>query len=202
MNTRRGSTVVVATHNAGKLAEFRELLAPYGLELRSAAEFGLGEPVETEDSYIGNARIKAIAARVATGLPALADDSGIEIEALGGQPGIRTADWAEGPGGRDFGRAMHRAHAMLVESGRPEPWRARFRCALVLSHADGVETAVEGACEGRFIWPMRGAMGHGFDPIFLPDGGDRSFAELSQAEKNRISHRAVAVRRLGAACFT
>lgn len=193
--------LVVATHNLGKLEEFRGLLAGYPVELVSAAELGLPEPEETESSFLGNARIKARAAASGSGLPALADDSGIEIDALDGGPGVYTADWAEGPGGRDFIRAMTRAHDALLASGRPEPWTARFRCTLVLAWPDGHEEAFEGRIDGRCVWPMRGAQGHGYDPMFQPDGFDVTLGELPLAEKNRISHRADAVRRFAAACL-
>lgn len=193
--------LVVATHNLGKLEEFRGLLAGYPVELVSAGELGLPEPAETESSFLGNARIKAHAAASASGLPALADDSGIEIDALDGAPGVYTADWAEGPGGRDFVRAMTRAHDALVASGRPEPWTARFRSTLVLAWPDGHDEAFEGRIEGRCVWPMRGAQGHGYDPMFQPDGFEVTLGELPLSEKNRISHRAAAVRRFAAACL-
>lgn len=193
--------LVVATHNLGKLEEFRALLAGHPVELVSAGELGLDEPAETETSFLGNARIKAHTAAGASGLPALADDSGIEIDALDGAPGVYTADWAEGPGGRDFVRAMTRAHEALVAGGRPEPWTARFRATLVLAWPDGHEESFEGRIEGRCVWPMRGASGHGYDPMFQPDGFDVTLGELPLAEKNRISHRADAVRRFAAACL-
>lgn len=193
--------LVVATHNLGKLEEFRALLAGHPVELVSAGELGLAEPAETETSFLGNARIKAHAAAGASGLPALADDSGIEIDALDGAPGVYTADWAEGPGGRDFVRAMTRAHGALLASGRPEPWTARFRATLVLAWPDGHEESFEGRIEGRCVWPMRGVGGHGYDPMFQPDGREVTLAELPIAEKNRISHRAAAVRRFVAACL-
>lgn len=193
--------LVVATHNRGKLEEFRGLLAGYPVELVSAADLGLAEPAETETSFVGNARIKAHAAAKASGLPSLADDSGIEIDALDGAPGVYTADWAEGPGGRDFVRAMTRAHDALVASGRPEPWTARFRCTLVLAWPDGHDEVFEGRCEGACVWPRRGAEGHGYDPMFQPAGLDVTLAEMPLAEKNRISHRAEAVRRFASACL-
>ncbi len=193
--------LVVATHNRGKLEEFRTLLAGQPVELVSAGDLGLPEPAETEASFLGNARIKAHAAARGSGLPALADDSGLEVDALGGAPGVHTADWAEGQDGRDFGRAMRLTHARLVESGAPEPWTARFRCTLVLAWPDGHEEAFEGRIEGRCVWPMRGAEGHGYDPMFQPDGAATTLGELTLAEKNRISHRAEAVARLMAACL-
>lgn len=201
--TRRLDTgrLVVATHNTGKLEEFRALLSGYPVELVSSGDLGLVEPEETETSFLGNARIKAHSAASASGLPSLADDSGIEIDALDGAPGVYTADWAEGPGGRDFVRAMTRAHDALVASGRPEPWTGRFRCTLVLAWPDGHDEAFEGRIEGRCIWPMRGAQGHGYDPMFQPDGFDLTLGELPFSEKNRISHRADAIRRFAALCL-
>jgi XTP/dITP diphosphohydrolase len=194
-----GGTLLVATHNAGKLQEIAAMLAPLGIACRSNADHGLPEPEETEATFLGNARIKARAAVAATGLPALADDSGIEIEALDGRPGVHTADWAETPSGRDFGLAMQRAHDELVACGVPQPWRARFRATMVLLHPDGAEQVFEGAVEGQLVWPIRGATGHGYDPMFQPDGHSRTFAEMAPEEKNAISHRARAVAALRAA---
>ncbi|MBP7003146.1 non-canonical purine NTP pyrophosphatase [Amaricoccus sp.] len=193
--------LVVATHNEGKLAEFRALLGGWPGELVGARALGLAEPAETEETFVGNARIKAHAAAQASGLPALADDSGIEIDALGGAPGVHTADWAEGPGGRDFVRAMTRAHDALVASGTAEPWTARFRCTLVIAWPDGEDAVFEGAVEGACVWPMRGAQGHGYDPMFLPAGSAATLGEMSAAEKNRLSHRAAAVAWFAAACL-
>lgn len=200
MRRFEGDTLLIATHNEGKLVEFASLLAPFGIACRSNADFGLPEPQETEDSFLGNARIKARAAVAATGLPALADDSGLEIDALDGAPGVRTADWAEGPAGRDFSVAMARAWTELEARGAPEPRTARFRATLLLLWPDCHEEVFEGAAEGRIVWPMRGEAGHGFDPIFQPDGGDETFAEMAPARKNAMSHRAMALRRM-AACF-
>lgn len=188
-----GDRLLVATHNAGKLEEMRSLLAPLGVSVISAGELGLQEPEESEDSFLGNARIKAHAAARATGMPALADDSGLEVAALDGAPGVRTADWAETPEGRDFGLAMRRTHEALTECGAPEPWRARFCCTLVLAWPDGGEAVFEGSADGRLVWPIRGAEGHGYDPMFLSDGEDLTFAEMSPERKNKISHRAKAL---------
>ncbi|TDL81145.1 non-canonical purine NTP pyrophosphatase [Palleronia sediminis] len=201
--TRRfeGRELVVATHNRGKLEEIADLLAPYGVTLSSNADHGLPEPVEDGTSFVENARIKAHAATRATGLPALADDSGIEIAALGGRPGIHTADWAETPEGRDFTMAMTRAHDELRASGAPEPWRAKFCCTLVLAWPDGHDEVFPGTMEGRIVWPMRGEQGHGYDPIFQPNGHDVTFGEMDRWAKNRISHRADAFARLVAGCF-
>lgn len=193
--------LLVATHNAGKLAEITALLAPYGVEVVGAAALGLTEPAETETSFVGNARIKAHAAARATGLPALSDDSGIVIDALDGAPGVYTADWAETETGRDFDMAMRRAHDALMASKQPQPWTARFCCTLVLAWPDGLDEVFEGTAEGWIVWPMRGARGHGYDPVFQPLGHDVTFAEMDPAEKNRISHRADAFRKLVTGCF-
>ena len=196
-----GERLLVATHNKGKLEEIADLLSPFGVAVVGAAEMDLPEPVETEDNFIGNARIKAHAAARATGLPALADDSGIAIDALGGAPGVYTADWAETPQGRDFILAMTRAHNELEALGAPEPHTARFCCTLVLAWPDGHDEVFEGVMPGQVVWPMRGDQGHGYDPIFQPDGYDITFGEMDRWEKNRISHRADAFKKLVAGCF-
>ncbi|MAU52145.1 MAG: non-canonical purine NTP pyrophosphatase, RdgB/HAM1 family [Roseovarius sp.] len=201
MRRLSGDTLLVATHNAGKLEEIAHLLQPFGVRVIGAAECNLPEPAETETTFVGNARIKAHAAARATGLPALADDSGIEIDALGGAPGVHTADWAETEAGRDFVMAMTRAHEMLVESKARQPWTARFRCTLVLAWPDGHDEVFEGTVDGWIVWPMRGTEGHGYDPIFQPEGHDVTFAEMDRWEKNRISHRAEAIRKFVAGCF-
>jgi XTP/dITP diphosphohydrolase len=193
--------LIVATHNRGKLAEIAELLARYPLEVVSAAALGLPEPAETEETFIGNARIKAHAAAGASGLPALADDSGIEVDALGGAPGVHTADWAETPEGRDFTRAMTRTWTELEAAGAPAPRTARFRCTLVLAWPDGHDEVFEGRIEGQCVWPMRGDRGHGYDPMFLPDGHDLTFGQMDPAVKNRISHRADAFGKFVAGCL-
>lgn len=198
--TRRltGDTLLVATHNRGKLDEIAALLSPLGIRVVGAAELGLAEPAETETTYVGNARIKASAAVRATGLPALADDSGIEVDGLGGKPGVHTADWAEGPGGRDFMRAMTRTWAELEAARAPFPRTARFRATLVLAWPDGREKIFEGKVEGEVVWPVRGSAGHGYDPMFVPAGHDRTFAEIGTEVKNRISHRADVIRKFAA----
>lgn len=201
--TRRldGDRLVVATGNAGKLEEMRELLAPRGVRVVSHRDHGLSDPEETEDTFLGNARIKARAAAEALGVPALADDSGIEVEALGGAPGVRTADWAETVSGRDFLVAMTRTHEALLASGAAEPWRARFVSVLVLAWPDGHEEVFEGFVEGRVVWPPRGAMGHGYDPVFVPEGETRTFGEMTHEEKNLVSHRGRSVRAFVEACL-
>lgn len=196
-----GTHLLVATHNTGKLEEISDLLAPFGVTLSSNADHGLPEPAETETTFVGNARIKAHAAAKAAGLPALADDSGITIDGLGGAPGVYTADWAETPQGRDFAMAMQRTWAELETVSAPYPRLAQFRCTLVLAWPDGHDEVFEGVMAGQIIWPMRGDQGHGYDPIFQPDGYKQTFGEMDRWEKNRISHRADAFRKLIAGCF-
>jgi XTP/dITP diphosphohydrolase len=197
-----GNRLLVATHNQGKLEEIAHLLGPYGVEVLSAAGFGLPEPAETETSFVGNARIKAHAAAQATGLPALADDSGLEVDALGGMPGVWTADWAETPQGRDFDMAMRRVWQELERANAPEPRRARFCCTLVLAWPDGQDIVFEGFMPGKIVWPMRGSLGHGYDPIFQPEGQEQTFGEMDRWQKNLISHRARAFQLFVEACFT
>lgn len=196
-----GDHLLVATHNMGKLEEMADLLAPFGVTLSSNADHGLPEPEETETTFVGNARIKAHAAAQAAGLPALADDSGITIDGLGGAPGVYTADWAETPQGRDFGMAMERAWAELEASNAPYPRLAQFRCTLVLAWPDGHDAVFEGVMPGQIVWPMRGDQGHGYDPIFQPEGHTQTFGEMDRWEKNKISHRADAFAKLIAGCF-
>ncbi len=201
MRRFQGKRLLVATHNAGKLDEMRALLAPYGVEVVGAAEAGLAEPVETEDTFAGNARIKACAAVEETGLPALSDDSGICVDALNGAPGVYTADWAETGNGRDFGMAMRRTWDELDAAGAPAPRKAQFRCTLVLMWPDGHDEIFEGVLPGQVVWPPRGAEGHGYDPIFMPDGHDVTLGEMSPQMKNSLSHRARAVEKLIGGCF-
>ena len=201
MRKFKGDTLLVATHNAGKLEEITNLLLPFGINIIGAAEKGLSEPDETETTFEGNARIKAHAACQATGLPALSDDSGIEIDALGGDPGVYTADWAETETGRDFVMAMTRTYDLLTETGAVPPWNARFCCTLVLAWPDGHDEVFAGTVEGQITWPMRGRQGHGYDPIFLPDGHSQTFGEMDRWEKNQISHRADAFGKMVTGCF-
>ena len=193
--------LLIATHNAGKLEEMRELLAPFGVSIVGAAELNLPEPEETETTFIGNARIKAHAAVKATGLPALSDDSGIEVDALDGAPGVYTADWAETPNGRDFMMAMTTTHEKLETANAAHPRTARFCSTLVLAWPDGHDEVFEGTVSGSLVWPVRGALGHGYDPMFMPDGYDITFAEMEFAKKNAISHRADAFNKLVTGCF-
>ncbi|KAA0913230.1 RdgB/HAM1 family non-canonical purine NTP pyrophosphatase [Aquicoccus porphyridii] len=195
------SELVIATHNAGKLREISALLEPFGVHVGSAAEHGLDEPDETEDNFAGNARIKAHFAARATGLPALSDDSGIMVAALDGAPGVYTADWAETPQGRDFAMAMEKVWNLLEEKSAPYPRKAAFVCTLCLAWPDGHDEVFEGRVEGQVVWPMRGANGFGFDPIFLPDGESETFGEMDPKRKDAMSHRADAFRQLVQGCF-
>ena len=201
--TRRfsGHQLLVASHNKGKLEEIARLLQPYGVAAVSAADLGLPEPAETESTFVGNARIKAHAAAKATGLPALSDDSGIEVEALSNAPGVYTADWAETPNGRDFEMAMSKTWSLLEAANAPFPRRARFCCTLVMAWPDGHDEVFAGMMAGQIVWPMRGNQGHGYDPIFQPDGFEVTFGEMDRWQKNEISHRADAFRNLVGGCF-
>ena len=196
-----GDKLVIATHNAGKLVEIAELLKPFGISVTSAGELGLEEPEETEDTFAGNARIKAHFAAKASGLPALSDDSGITVDALDGAPGVYTADWAETPTGRDFPMAMKKVWDLLEAKNASEPRTAAFNCTLCLAWPDGHDEIFEGRVEGRLVWPMRGENGFGFDPIFLPTGHDLTFGEMNPADKKAISHRADAFAKLVQGCF-
>ena len=191
-----GQRVVIATHNKGKLEEFAELLRPYGVDAVSAGALGISEPAETETTFEGNARIKAVNACAASGLPAIADDSGLCVEALNGDPGVYTADWA-GPD-RDFTRAMRLVEEKLQAAGATTPAqrRGRFMCTLVVRWPDGAERVYVGEAPGHLVWPPRGQLGHGYDPVFMPDGEPRTFAELTHDEKNALSHRGRALKKL------
>jgi XTP/dITP diphosphohydrolase len=193
--------ILFATHNAGKLEELQELFKPHGVKVVGAAEMNLPEPDETEDTFVGNARIKAHAAAKATGLPALSDDSGIQVEALDNAPGVYTADWAETPNGRDFLMAMTKTHTLLEEKSAPHPPRARFCATMVLAWPDGHDEVFEGRVNGTLVWPLRGELGHGYDPMFQPDGHEQTFAEMTHAMKNEISHRADVFAKLLKGCF-
>jgi XTP/dITP diphosphohydrolase len=200
--------LVIATHNPGKLAEMRGLLAPFGIAAQSAGELGLPEPKETGKSFGENARIKAMAAAKAIGRPAFADDSGLVVDALGGDPGIHSARWA-GPD-KDFRYAMNRIQTLLIERGAklPEQRRAHFGAALCLAWPDGQVEAFEGRIDGVVTWPPRGDQGFGYDPLFLPNGFDRTFGQMSAEEKHGLppkgqglSHRARAFVKLADACL-
>ncbi|ABV95195.1 nucleoside-triphosphatase [Dinoroseobacter shibae DFL 12 = DSM 16493] len=202
MSRFKDKTLLVASHNKGKIEEIAHLLEPYGVRVTSAAAHGLSEPEETETTFVGNARIKAHYAAKETGLPALADDSGLEVLALDGAPGVYTADWAETPTGRDFEMAMVKVHDALIAKGAERPWRARFCCTLVLAWPDGTDMVFPGTMKGQLVWPMRGSQGHGYDPMFQPDGYAQTFGEMDRWEKNKVSHRADAFRKLTVACFS
>jgi len=196
-----GDQLLVATHNAGKLNEITEILAPHGVTVVGAGDMDVPEPEETEDTFVGNARIKAHAAAKATGLPALADDSGLSIDALGGAPGVYTADWAETETGRDFKKAMTRANDEITAAGPDAPRTAQFRCTLVLAWPDGHDEVFEGVMPGSLVWPIRGEGGFGYDPMFMPEGLDVTCAEMPKEEKNKISHRGRALQAFVAGCF-
>ena len=190
-----GTKIVVASHNEGKVREIRDLLRPYGLETVSAAELNLPEPEETEETFSGNAKLKAVAAAKASGLPALSDDSGLAVDGLGGEPGIYAARWAELPHieketygqRRDFDMAMWHVNERLGENGDR---RARFICALCLAWPNGETSVYEGTVEGEMIWPPRGEKGFGYDPMFQQLGATKTFAEIEPEAKHAISHRA------------
>ncbi|OYZ15525.1 MAG: non-canonical purine NTP pyrophosphatase, RdgB/HAM1 family [Sphingomonadales bacterium 28-64-96] len=184
--------LVLATHNPGKVVELAELLNPHGLDVVSAGELGLPEPDETETSFIGNARLKALSAATLSGLPAIADDSGLCVDGLDGAPGIYSARWA-GPG-KDFSVAMARVNDELGTN----PRTAHFICALCVAWPDGHTEAVEGRVDGTLVWPPRGQNGFGYDPMFLMDGKAETYGEMPRAEKEADNHRARAFRQLDA----
>jgi XTP/dITP diphosphohydrolase len=203
--TKRGrlaARLVVATHNPGKLREFGELLAPFGVEPVGAAELGLDEPEETGSTFRDNSLLKALAAARGSGLVALADDSGLCVEALDGAPGIYSARWAGAA--KDFGAAMARVERELEARAATPPWRAAFVCVLALAYPDGAVETFEGRVDGTLVFPPRGTAGFGYDPIFRPDGHERTFGEMSAEEKHGIpadgslalSHRARAFQEL------
>lgn len=193
-----GKKLLVASHNPGKVREIGELVAPYAIEVISAGDLNLPEPEETGDSFIANAELKALAAARASGMVALADDSGLSVDALDGAPGIYSARWG-GPA-KDFDLAMAKVHQALDEKKAQER-RAFFACALSLAWPDGHVESFEGRVQGAIVWPPRGKQGFGYDPIFQATGYDVTFAEMDPAEKHKISHRADAFARLIHACF-
>ncbi|MGB7693040.1 MAG: RdgB/HAM1 family non-canonical purine NTP pyrophosphatase [Pseudolabrys sp.] len=202
-------SVIIATHNPGKLREMRELLAPYGIATQSTGELGFPEPEETGTTFAENARIKAVAAARASGKPAIADDSGLVVDALGGEPGIHSARWA-GPD-KDFRAAMNRIQTLLIERGAktPEQRRAHFIAALCLAWPDGHVEDFEGHVDGVAVWPPRGDKGFGYDPLFRPDGFDITFGQMSADEKRglppqgrALSHRARAFMKLAETCLS
>ena len=191
-----GGRLVIASHNPGKVKEIAELLAPHKVTCVAAGELALAEPAETGGSFAANASLKATAAARAAGVPALADDSGLVVDALGGAPGVYSARWA-GPK-KDFAMAMQRVERQL---GPEADRRAHFVCALALAWPDGHVECFEGQVQGRLVWPPRGERGFGYDPIFLPEGRSQTFGEMDPVGKHAISHRAEAFRLLIAACF-
>ena len=207
MTRRLGSgSLVIATHNAGKLKEISALLEPHGMKCLSAGSLGLPEPAETGTTFVQNAMLKARAAAEASGIVALADDSGLSVAALGGRPGVYTADWAErqwfeGDPGRDWYMAMGKVEGLLQEQGADVDRSCAFHCVLALAWPDGEHAVYEGTVPGTLTWPPRGAMGFGYDPVFVPEGGEQTFAEIDPADKHAISHRADAFAKLVAEQF-
>ncbi len=195
-----GEKLVLATHNKGKLAEIRALLAPYGIEVVSAADLGVPEPEETGEAFEENARLKAVVSTFATGLPALADDSGLEVEALGGAPGVHTARWAGEP--RDFYAGMARVEKELRDKGALDGApRANFTCVLCLATPDGEAELFEGKVFGHLTFPPRGVNGFGFDPIFVADGQKLTFGEMAPEVKSPLTHRAAAFAKFAQSCL-
>ncbi len=194
----RDNHLVIASHNSGKVAEIADLLTPLGIAIESAAGLGLPEPHEDGMTFLENAMLKARSATLASNLPALADDSGLAVTALGGAPGIYSARWAETNDARDFTAAMSRVQAELGDSGDRS---AHFVCVLALAWPDGHVESFEGRVAGEIVWPPRGTRGFGYDPIFRAAGDARSFGEIDPGEKHAISHRAVAFRKMLDACF-
>ena len=192
----RGRRIVVASHNAGKVGEIADLLAPHGIDVVSAGELGLPEPEETGTTFGENAAIKALASASASGEAALSDDSGLAVAALGGEPGIHSARWG-GPR-RDFGLAMQRIEDALPPDAARD---ASFVCALALAWPDGHIEIFEGRVDGHLVWPPRGTRGFGYDPMFVPRDGSLTFGEMEPGAKHAISHRADAFGKLAAACF-
>lgn len=189
-------SLIIASHNTGKVREIDALLHPFGVHVRSAGELGLPEPIETANTFVGNAVLKAEAAANISKLPALADDSGLAVDALNGAPGIYSARWG-GPE-RDFGVAMRKVEDRLDNEATRS---AQFICVLALAWPDGHCETFEGVVRGELVWPPRGSLGFGYDPMFQPDGRDETFGEIDQSEKHRINHRADAFQKLVATCF-
>lgn len=193
--------LVIASHNAGKVKEIAALLEGRGLEVVSAAELDLPEPVETGTTFFANAELKARSAADLSGYPALADDSGLCVDALNGDPGVYTADWAETPDGRDWAMAMQKVEDALAAKGPDTSRDAHFVSVLALAWPDGHVEWFEGRAEGHLVWPPRGRIGFGYDPVFVPHGHDQTFAELPFETKNAISHRTEAFKKMEAAVF-
>ncbi|WP_187969742.1 RdgB/HAM1 family non-canonical purine NTP pyrophosphatase [Aquibium microcysteis] len=210
MNSLAGRKIVVASHNAGKLREFADLMAPFGIEAKSAKDYGLPEPEETGTTFEENAYLKAFAAAKATGLPAMSDDSGLCVDALDGAPGVYTADWATRPDGtRDFMMAMEKTQSLLAAKGAMEPAQrtGRFVAVLCLCEPDGTAEYFRGEAEGTLVWPPRGSDGFGYDPVFQPHGFEITFGEMTAEEKHgwkpgqetALSHRARAFQKFARA---
>ncbi|MBI3441372.1 MAG: RdgB/HAM1 family non-canonical purine NTP pyrophosphatase [Proteobacteria bacterium] len=193
-----GAELVVATHNNGKMREFAAMFAEHPCKLYSAADFNLESPEETGTTFIDNALLKARFVAKATGKIALADDSGMCVEALDGAPGVYSADWAEVEGGRDFNRAIKKVHDAMGDHPNK---KAKFVSVLALCWPDGHCETAEGFAHGQIVWPPRGSHGHGYDPIFMPDGYHNTYAEMDPTEKNKISHRAASFRQMMEKCF-
>jgi XTP/dITP diphosphohydrolase len=194
--------LVIASHNQGKVREITALLGPLGMEPVSAGQLGLPEPEETEDSFVGNATIKALASARGSGMPALADDSGLEVAALGGRPGVYTANWAEREdGSRDWAWAMEKVERELQALGSDVPREATFVCTLALGWPDGHVDCFTGRVAGTLVWPPRGTRGFGYDPVFLPAGHTETFGEMDPHAKHAMSHRAEAFKQLVSACL-
>lgn len=192
--------LVLATHNQGKVREMADMLGPYVRSFTSAHELGFSVPEETGTTFHENAAIKALASAKASGKIALADDSGLSVSAIGGQPGVYSADWAEREdGSRDFEMAMNKVHNALADS---EDRSAAFICVLALAWPDGHVESFEGRITGSIVWPMRGSKGFGYDPIFVPEGHDRTFAEMDPVEKHQMSHRARAFEKMVESCLS
>ena len=195
MNLFSERKILIATHNLGKLEEFKSILGDLNLKIISSKDLNLAEPDEIADTFLGNARIKSRTSSQESNLPCLADDSGLEVHALGNQPGVYTADWAETEHGRDFKKAMEHLWNKLILTKKEKPFNAHFSCTLVLTFPDGKEQVFRGKVAGEIVWPMRGIEGHGYDPIFLPKGYNKTFAEMSSKKKNSISHRNIALQK-------
>ena len=195
------SELIIATHNTHKLQEFQAILHPQGVSTRFAPDLDLDFPPETAKTFAGNARIKAHFVAGKTQLPAIADDSGIMVAALNNQPGVYTADWAETPTGRNYIQAMTRVWGLLEQKESPYPRKAKFCSTICIAWPDGHDEIFEGIVNGQIVWPMRGEIGFGFDPIFMPDGYQITFGEMPAEKKNLISHRALSLKAFAENCL-
>ena len=193
--------IIAATRNRGKIGEIASLLEGSGIEVVSALDLGLSEPPETEATCSGNARLKALHAVRHFGIPAIADDSGLSVEALGGAPGVRTADWAIASIGRGYASAMKKIHELLEERKAPQPRAAHFESCICVAWTDLETAEFVGKVHGRIVWPPRGEHGFGYDPFFEPDGQSLTFGEMTANQKNAVSHRSIALRKFARACL-